>query len=319
MTWLVWRQHRTDALFALGALAVFVLVAALTGVHMAGTYHAALHSCAATGSCDSVGDHLFSGDGAIIDLINLTVIVPVLIGVFWGAPLLAREVEQGTHKLIWTQTVTRRRWLAGNVVAILAAATFIGVALTVTVTWWSRTFDLIGHNRFQPGHFDVQGIVPVAYALFGATLGLAAGALLRRTLAALAATVGVMVALRVIVVNYVRPHYVTAVTKLVSLTAASSGVDGSSWPLHTHIVDSKGINVTDNGNLVAAMPNACRRLIGPGRVGVESCLDRYGYRMQIMYQPANRFWTFQVIESGIFVALAVVLVGAAFVLVQRDA
>ncbi len=192
MTWLIWRQHRNQVALAGIALGALAIVLAITGVHMASTYHSALRSCGATGSCDSVGDGLFNGDGAVIDLVNFTVVVPLILGLFWGAPVVAREIEEGTHMLIWTQSVTRRHWLAGKTVALLCATASIGGVLAVAVTWWSRTLDLSQHNRFNK--FDVQGIVPVAYAIFGAALGLAAGAVIRRTLPALAATLGIMVA-----------------------------------------------------------------------------------------------------------------------------
>ena len=39
-------------------------------------------------------------------------IAPAIVGIFWGAPLIARELETGTHRLVWNQTVTRTGWLA---------------------------------------------------------------------------------------------------------------------------------------------------------------------------------------------------------------
>jgi hypothetical protein len=45
-----------------------------------------------------------------------------------------------------------------------------------------------------------------------------------------------------------------------------------------------------------------------------------GYRSFITYQPASRFWTFQGIETGIFVAIAaILLIVTAVVLLRRDA
>ncbi len=316
MTWLIWRQHRYQVALASIALAAFAIVVAVTGVHMAATYHGALHSCAATASCDSVGDGLFNGDGAVIDLVNFTVVVPVLLGLFWGAPLLAREFEEGTHKFVWTQSVTRRAWLSAKVAALLGAAALAGTVLALSVTWWSRTLDLAQHNRFA--RFDIQGIVPVGYALFGAALGLTAGALLRRTLPALAATLALMVGLRLAVATYLRPHYLSAIAKTVSLTAAKTGIGGSSWTLHSHIVSPSGANAS-NGDLVAVIPGACRSLLGTSRARIFACLDSQGFREKVIYQPSNRFWTFQLIETGIFVLLASVLVAVSFRLVRRDA
>ena len=46
-----------------------------------------------------------------VALITLVLVVPALIGMFWGAPLIAHELETGTFRLAWTQSVSRRRWL----------------------------------------------------------------------------------------------------------------------------------------------------------------------------------------------------------------
>lgn len=111
MNHLVWRLHRNQVYFAVAALAALALILVVTGITMANDYHAALASCAATQSCSDLGNELFRGDGAIMDLVDLTLVVPLLFGLFWGAPLLAKEFEDGTHNLAWTQGVSRRHWL----------------------------------------------------------------------------------------------------------------------------------------------------------------------------------------------------------------
>ena len=60
------------------------------------------------------------------------------------------------------------------------------------------------------------------------------------------------------------------------------------------------------------------RIAGPGcthrRVdGVASL----GWRRLVTFQPADRFWTFQGIEAAIFLALALLAIGAAVVLLRR--
>lgn len=316
MMWLIWRQHRTQAAVALAALGALVIVLAITGVNMATTYHIALRTCGGTGTCGSIGDGLFNGDGAILDLVGLTVVVPLLLGLFWGAPLLAREFEDGTHTLVWTQSVTRRRWLGTKTVALVTASTVVAAVVAVAVTWWSRTIDLSQHNRFD--HFDVQGIVPVAYAIFAVATGLAVGAAIRRTLPALGATLLIVVGIRLAIANYLRPHLLAALTKSVALTASDPGLSGSYWTLHSHIVDSAG-NAVANDGLLSALPPDCRQYIGTTRDQIFSCLTTHGWREQIVYQPANRFWTFQGIESGLYMVVACGLVAAAFSLIRRDA
>jgi hypothetical protein len=315
MTWLIWRQHRNQAALATIALAAIAIILAITGVHMAGTYHSALRSCAATGSCDSVGDGLFNGDGAVIDLVNFTVVVPLLIGLFWGAPLLAREIEEGTHTLIWTQSITRRHWLTSKTIALVGAATVAAGVLAAAVTWWSRTIDLAQQNRFA--RFDIQGFVPIAYAIFAAALGLTAGIVIRRTLPALATTLAIVVGLRMAIANYLRPHFMTPLTKAVSVSAAS-GLSGSIWTLHSHIANAAGATVPTDA-IASALPAQCRQYLGTTRAQVFSCLANQGWQTKITYQPANRFWTFQAIESAIFVALAAALIATAFIVIRRDA
>ena len=175
MNQLVWRLHRNQAFVAVGALAVLAVILLVTGITMADDYRNTLASCAAQ-NCGSVpSSSLFRGDGAIMDLVDATIVVPLLFGLFWGAPLLAKEFEDGTHNLAWTQGVSRRRWLRANVAWSLVAAALWGAALAALVSWWRFPENAVD-SRF--GAFDIQGIVPVAYALFAVTLGVAVGSVL---------------------------------------------------------------------------------------------------------------------------------------------
>lgn len=79
MLWLTWRQHRTQLL--------------------------------ATAVVLAVGSGLLLVDVMATDLIKMLPLAPALVGLFWGVPLLVKEFERGTHQVVWTQTVTRGRWL----------------------------------------------------------------------------------------------------------------------------------------------------------------------------------------------------------------
>ena len=94
MTWLLWRQHRAQALFAAVAFAAFAILLWITGVHFADTYRTALATCTPTDTCDQLS--LFRGDGALIDIVNLSAAVPLLMGLFWGVPAVGREFDSGT-------------------------------------------------------------------------------------------------------------------------------------------------------------------------------------------------------------------------------
>ncbi len=303
MRWLLWRQHRLQGAVAAGALAAFAIALWITGVHMADVYRSALSTCRANGTCDSL--NLFQGYGAIIDLVNLSVAVPLVLGVFWGATVIGRELDAGTHTLVWTQSVSKRHWLRSKIALVLLAATGWGSAITALVTWWSGTTNSLYQDRFTPSKFDIQGVAPIAYSLFAVGLGLAAGGVLRRLLPALAVTVVGYVAVRIIVVNYLRPHYQAA--RVANVPFDQPVPTGGGWTLTQ--------NLAFNGHVVSGalrLPSQCVAAGNP-----RQCLASLGYRYVVTYQPANRYWTFQFIEAGLFVLLAAILVTVALVTVRR--
>jgi ABC-type transport system involved in multi-copper enzyme maturation permease subunit len=310
MRWLLWRQHRFQLAATSIILALFATAVAVTGVHMADVYANAVHDCA-NGGC--FVEHLFNGYGAIIDIVHLTVVLPVLLGAFIAAPLLAREAEHGTNALVWTQTVTRRRWVLSKVGTVVGATVVLSAVVAALVTWWSGTTNTLDGNRFGGVQFDTQNVLPVAFTLFAVGLGLALGAAWRRVLPAVATTVGVYLAVRLAVAVYLRPHYMTAV-RIVTPASTDSSTPSGAWNISSSFVGPDGHTLSGR----VQVPAACGT--NPSRTGLPRCLDRLGYHNVSFIQPASRYWTFQLIESAIFVALAVALVVFAITrTLRRDA
>jgi hypothetical protein len=331
MTWVVWRQHRNQAYLAAAAVAAFAVLMLITGQQMASDYRSALAQCAASHSCDNLANTLTLGIPWVSVLVTLTVVVPCLLGVFWGGPLLAREFEAGTSQFAWMQGISRRRWLTIKVGwAILAAAAW-GGAVSTLVTWWSSPQNALEGQNFQPSQFDIQGIVPIGYAVFGVALGITAGALLRRTLPAMAITLVVFTFLRLVISEDFRPHYLTAVTKIFSFLRPPPLPPGSYWLVSSGLVGPGGLvpNGHSNGAQlgvdgvqinIGALPSACRTLIFGRSLKFPSCLASHGYHGLLSYQPADRYWAFQGIETGIFLVLAAALIAVtAVVVIRRDA
>ena len=311
MNFLVWRLHRNQVYFAGAALAVLAVVLLVTGTVMGDDYRSALASCGATQSCGDLGSLLFRGDGAIIDLVDLTLVVPLLFGLFWGAPLLSKEFEDGTHNLAWTQGVSRRHWLRVNIGWSLVAAALWGAALAALVSYWRFPENAL-NSRFQA--FDIQGIVPVAYALFAVALGIAVGSVLRRVLPSLAVTLALFVAFRALIGVYLRPHLMAPVTKRFPPVGPASSPSGA-WVLSTGFVNGRGQDL-GNGFPISGLPADC--LQGKGLDG--QCLATHGIHQLVTYQPDSRFWAFQGMEAGIFLVLALASVGFTWWWVQsRDA
>jgi hypothetical protein len=303
MSWLLWRQHRLQVAIAAALLAAFGLAAWITGDHLASN----LRACQGDATCG--GFNLFRGYNWMVTLVDVTVLVPLLIGVFWGATIVGRELEAGTAILTWTQSVTRRHWLRTKVLTLFVFAAACSGGLTALTTWWSRTRNATVQSRFGGFPFDIQGVVPIGYTLFAAALGLAAGVLWRRTLPAMATTVGVFIALRLIVDSFARPHYLAPVTWLTPLVGPDALRQGS-WQISNEL--------SRHGQVLTGPISPPAGCAGAGsRSAMDTCMSAHGYRMKITYQPASRFWTFQWIEFGIFAGLAVILVAVAVVVLRR--
>ena len=199
MTWLVWRQHRVQYCVGAALLAAFAVLIVITGAQVAHQYQAAQAACAAGQGCRHLGG-LFLGSHAVGFLIISTLGAPALVGLFWGAPLVAAEAEAGTTQFAWMQSVTRRRWLAVKIGWMLLAAAVWGGVISALVTWWSSPDNAEQLDAFNPGRFDIMGLVPVAYSVFAVALGIAAGAVTRRVLPAMAITLAGFIAVRAVVV-----------------------------------------------------------------------------------------------------------------------
>jgi hypothetical protein len=321
MTWVTWLQYRYQGALAAALLAVLAVVLLITGLHAAQAWHSALAGCAQDGSCASLASSQLSlGSPRVYGLVVATAAVPLLPGLFWGAPMVAQEAETGTHQFAWTQSITRRRWLAVRAGWLLLAAAVLAGAVSALATWWSGPDSALNADAFRFGRFDVTGIVPVGYAIFAMALGICAGLLLRRTLPAIAVTLAGFVALRVLTA-WLRQYYMTPVTVYYNLTA-NFAPSGSYLPVSQGVAGPNGQPPTAGpGSLVwqgFPIPAPCRQAFASfGPKGVPDCLAAHGYRGYLIYQPAGRFWAFQGIETGIYVVLAAALLAVTFRVLKR--
>ncbi len=255
MIWLTWRQFRTPALVATAALVAALAVLAITGPRLAHDYSASgLGDCAAGRELDvgtlTCGDleSQFTGRYPALRLLDaLLLVLPALIGAFWGAPLVARELEAGTQRLAWVQSIPRGRWLGVKLAVIGAVGVGLTALLSLAFTWWSGPSDrLLG--RMSPEAFAQRGLVPLAYAAFAFALGVAAGAVIHRTLPAMAAALGGFALVRLGVQGWVRPRLLSPLEL--------------SYPTYTFYGDEPASRMAaDNGWVLSA-----RTLDGAGHV-----------------------------------------------------
>jgi hypothetical protein len=331
MIWFTWRQFRTQTWIALGALAVLGVLLVLAARQIADLYAASgLAGCQA--HCDSLV-HTFlrsiqggvGGVGYVLGL-GLTYAVPPLIGAFWGAPLIARELETGTIRLAWNQSVTRNRWLATKLIGVGGLSVVTAGLLSLGTTWSATTVDKVGYARISPLVFGARGIVPVGYAAFAFLLGVALGLVIRRTVPAMAATLAVYVGAVAVMAQWVREHLAPAshlvraldrdhISGLILGDADRLQVIGDDQLPGAWVLDNLTVTTTGQEFVGPADPAKCAVRTGPG-----SCIEwvtSLGLRQDITYHPAEQFWTLQFMETGVFLGLALLLAGFCFWWVRR--
>lgn len=326
MAWVIWRQHRT----ALSTVAVLVggltLVLLLVGVQLHDAYAAAA-ACRPAGSpicADLVnrfnGMDVFLANGYVLQAL------PALIGAFVGAPILARELETGTYRYAWTQGFGRARWTIAKLVGLAAAVVVAAAALSILLSWYYRPYFAAANqskflNETSPlasGLFDLRGIDLAAWTLAAFSIGALLGMLIRRVVPAIAATLVAYLGLAVVAAAYLRQHY------LAPLAASTQSVSGSD------LVMSQWWTKGGTFAFARAPIDLLERVCPPPPAGagkgnfdkagyVAHCLTEHGYRQWISYQPATRFWSFQIIEAGWLLALSASLIAATVWLVRSRA
>jgi len=250
-----WLQARTQTAVAVAVLVIAAMLAAITGPRLLHFYDAYVATCSASNDCPSVTTTFLSSYRLMqISLPPVLLAAPALIGAFWGAPLVARELETGTFRVAWTQSVTRQRWLAVRLALSGLAAMAVAGLLSLILTWWFSPIDRVQLNRLTPAMFGVRGITPIGYAAFGFALGVTAGALIRRTIPAMAATVVAFTATRLAVAYYVTPNLIPPL-RVASPFVAPTGTGPAPIP---------GAGVVKPGDLVLSdqVINGAGRVIG---------------------------------------------------------
>ena len=333
MIWLTWRQFRVQALTAAAALAAFAILLAATGPHLASLYAASAITGCHGGSCVAAPVAFLNRLQAtspypVVYLlgIGLILVAPAILGIFWGAPLIARELETRTFTLAWNQSITRTRWLVVKLALTGLAAMAVTEALSLMYAWWAdpigkatglgASTSVFSGGRFSSLIFATHGITPLGYAAFAFALGTAAGALIRRTVPAMAVTLAIFAAAQLAMPLGVRPHLIPPDRTIAtiesvdldfgSLTATVVPGRPGAW-----ILSSGAVNAA--GQPVSNLPAACQAAIAGLKPSSPSlCMESRGFREAITYEPASRYWPLQGIETGIFGALALALAGFCF-------
>lgn len=331
MIWLVWRQHRIQVLvagiaFSLLTIGLIVLgVTARTRAQRLGLPECLKANLDCTKSLTVLSGQFHS----IPPFTGLLLILPVLAGMFIGAPLLSREYEEGTHRFVWTQSISPLRWLSSKIILIFGALALASAALGGMTNWALSPLMSGFGGRFNSTWYDIQGIVPIACMLFALSLGVASGALIRRSIPAMATTL-TLYAIARIPVHLIRGHFAKSSLETFNVPLTSllkdpyrglaentkSHVNQNDWIINSAVTGPTGSPLSNGQANLDILQRYCPQLMQAGKINgkvlnsssCRSSLDGLNLHFQIKLQPVSHFWLIQGVESLLFLSTSALLI-----------
>jgi hypothetical protein len=342
MIWLVLRRDR----YLMALMALVILGLGLWMYFLGRAYESAVMSTAChfnTFRCPiNAGTWSISNQATVLNLLML--FVPCLLGIVFGAPLVAGELERHTNRLAWTQGISRTKWLIVKWLTVFVALALMVAALTSVAQWWAgRTFERVPvglyrgqTGRMQPEFFPITGVAPIAYTLLAFALGAALGALFRKVSWAIVGTIALYTAVSVVMVLYIRPSLTPPVFVAFSTSQAASQqgneqvlstgfeVANGAWDLGFGYQYAPGSIGTPDQPSADEAAQRCGDTPTPSTFGqggytngYTACLAAHHVQAGTYFQPNTHYWNLQWREAGILAGAAVLLFAATIVSVRR--
>lgn len=269
--WLTWRQHRWSILgvTAVALLAVYGLVSTE-----------------------------FEGGTVTMPIVGFYALMVQIgfggvVGMFWGAPLIARELEERTYFVAWGQDVTPVEWLRGKLLVLGVLAVLLGALVGAGDGY-------VGSSRSWSS-FEATPLVQAGYAVLGLAIGVLVGLLTRHVLTAIAGTLVFFLLVRALMSMVARDYYLPPERVIVR------------WE-NTPVVPHRGLEL-GNGFIGADLEPVPVLDKCVHAINTNTCMrnERAAIGTYVEYQPIERVTTFQVIEFFVCALLALGL----FLLVFR--
>ena len=306
MTWLTWRLHRTEA--AIGILLFAGLMAImLLGIQSVNSAYDAVRAegCSPTNQsilCSERENAFFVRSGRWNNLTELLHGVPLVVAVLLAIPTL-QELERGTHRLAWTQSISRKRWTLSRLGFAGGIAALVAVIWIVMAMEW-RSSLLRGPARsFERNTFDLSPGVLLGYALFAAALALALAVAVRRVVPVLALTAVGFLGARIVTTFVLRPHYRRPIEETVSAANESGQFTAfeNRWILDESWVSRTGQRLSWERVYQLCTPGGSEQT---SDAAYHRCLVDNGLYYFRAFQPTDRVGQFQLIETALYLSVA---------------
>jgi hypothetical protein len=337
MTWMSWRQFRLQALVGALLLVLAGVYLLSLGLEIRDAYDTYLARCGGQDDCaPQLANFLSDYQNTLLFVAAGFGLVPAFIGAFWGAPLIARELETGTHRLAWNQSVTRRRWLVTKLGIVGLGSAIVAALLSLLLTWAANPLDGVAGDRFSTIVFGARNLAPVGYTVFAFVAGAVIGLLVRRTLPAMALTFLAVIVMQFAVPNLVRTHYMPPEATTMAMTAdainqarslgsiTGAPVVGGLTVPDAWVTSVSELRTADGQALPDDAFNEC--FSNPERTGATGtfgdtavCLGDLDLHVDVAYQPNDRYWPFQWIELTLYIGLSALVAALGLWRIRRHA
>jgi hypothetical protein len=338
LAWVTWRQHRAALAGAAAFLTAIAVYLAITGHQIHQAYDALTAAgCpqagalmpgagvpAASAACQSLTQAFLSFYGTTRGSVAASGInaqsvpfmllaVPVLLGAFAGAPVLARELESGTFRFAWTQGAGRLRLAAARLIPLAVLLTAAAYGLSALFSWYFTPFLRFGNTGGYPMQvFGNLGTDFAAWTLLSFTLAAFLGVLLRRAVAATALSLAATTVLDTVTIMALRQHYATPVT----VSGAGPAGNGD-WVLGNWFTNPSGaqVSVDTVDHLYIQAQGGFHVAVFPRIVAAWAA--QHHYTQWWSYQPATHWWQLQLTEGTWLLAASLLLITATILLIRR--
>jgi ABC-type transport system involved in multi-copper enzyme maturation permease subunit len=319
IAWVTWRQHRIALLVMVVLIAGLALYVWIAGLQMHQAYATAM-ACHPLSS-PACGNLFLNANQMNPILASGYVLqaVPALIGMFIGAPALAREMESGTFRFAWTQGFGRLRWALAKLVLLAVVVTAATAALSVLLSWYYQPYfapralavSFSEESPLNPGLFPLLGLTLAAWALAAFMIGAVAGIFIRRVVPAIAATLAAYAVLAVATGAFFRLNY------LAPLVTSKLNAPVAAWTTSQWLTKDGVRSPAHGAQAIQLFQQLCPS--PPLSQEPVQCFVQHGYTQWTSYQPESWFWPFQLIEAGWLLTLSALLLGIALWHVRRGA
>jgi len=314
MTWLTWRLHRTEAAIGLLLFGVLIVIMLLAVQRVDMAYDAARNAgCFDNGGsllCNDRMNAYFVSSSRWSRLTTLLHGVPLAVAALLAIPTL-QELERRTHRLAWTQSISRRRWSLARIGFAASVAALVAVIWAVAATEWRASL-LRGQTRsFNQNAFELSPAVLIGYGLFAVALGLATAVVVRRLVPTLALLAVGFIGTRIFTTFFLRERYRRPIEETIPAGSdLGSFTDGKDrWTLDETWLSRTGERLSWEHVDRLCLPGENEQRVD---VFYQQCYAGNGLHYFRAYHPADRFGQFQLIEMALYLGVAAGLFAFAY-------